>query len=146
MLMKYLLLGLLVSFTIYSCGSDESDSMDCGRSLIINEEKYQSIDDPDQSISLINSSIVDECLSLTLGFSGCDAEHQIDLVTDGAVAESFPVQVFFKLEDQNPQLCLAYFEQTFYYDLEELDDLLGGEPKARLIFPHQSEEIFWDRE
>ena len=145
--MKKTLFILVLAVAMLSCSDNDDDSNDqCGTPLIIDADRYQSIEDPGQPIFIINSNINDECLSLTLGFSGCDDDHTIELITDGAVAESFPVQVFFKLEDLNPQLCQAYFEKVYEYDLDELDDLLGSEPSARLIFPQMEEEVLWDRE
>ena len=90
-------------------------------------------------------NIEDDCLTIQVGFSGCDDNHTILMVTDGSVAESFPVQVTFILSDENPQACQAFFVKELKYDLTQLDDVLQGEQKARLIFREQGEEILWER-
>ena len=142
--MKKILIGLVLITAFISC-SDTDEVEHCGPPLIIDEDLFQSVD-PDPGLFIIDHNLDDECLILTIGFSGCDPEHTIQLVTDGAVAESFPVQVQFKLNDLNPQLCEAYFEKEYAFDLDELDDLLDSEPKARMIFVQQGIEILWERE
>ena len=138
---------LILMIPIFIACSDDNNNGDtsCGTPLVIDGDRYQDITQPFNAFFIISSNIDDDCLTLTIGFSGCDDNHEIDLVTDGAVAESFPVQIFFKLDDLNPQLCEAYFEKEYQYDLDELDQLLGNEPKARLIFPQTGHEILWER-
>ncbi|NNF36928.1 MAG: hypothetical protein HKN68_22690, partial [Saprospiraceae bacterium] len=46
----------------------------------------------------------------------------------------------------NPQACQAFFVKELSFDLSQLDQVVGDEPKARLVFRDQQQEILWDRE
>lgn len=66
-------------------------------------------------------------MSVSLGVSGCDADHTIDMMTDGdiLITDSHPI-LFFDFYDQNPQLCEAYFTLEREYDLSEVSMLVDG--------------------
>lgn len=139
---------ILITFLVLSvgaCSSDDPVNENCLNRIVISESKYQSVNN-DNAVLIQEMSIEDNCLKMKVGFSGCDDEHTIEMVTDGAVAESFPVQVFFKFSDENPQACQAFFVKELSFDLSPLDPILGNEPKARLVFSDQQQEILWDRE
>ena len=135
-------LFLLILF--FSACSDDPINEDCPDRILVNDSKYQSIEDH-QGLFIQEMEITDDCLRINIGFSGCDDGHTINMVTDGSVAESFPVQVRFKLEDKNPQACQAFFVKDFFFDLHQLDAVVGDEPSARLIFPLAQDEILWER-
>lgn len=134
-----------ICLLLSACGGDDDHPSVCGNHIIIDADQFNSITD-NQLLNILNLSIEGECLNINIGFSGCDDDHDISLVTDGAVAESFPVQIFFKLSDANPQACTAYFEKEYSYDLEDLEDLVTTEPKARLVFVGRTDEILWEIE
>lgn len=70
-----------------------------------------------ESIRVIESSIADDVLSVTLGYSGCD-EQPIDYYVDASVLlTSLPLQVAYSFKKQTEDFCDAYFETTFTYDL-----------------------------
>lgn len=139
-----ILISLLV-LSIGACSNDDPVNENCPDRIIVSESKYQSINN-DNAVLIQEMSIEDDCLKMKVGFSGCDDGHTIEMVTDGAVAESFPVQVYFKLSDENPQACQAFFVKELSFDLSQLDQVVGDEPKARLVFRDQQQEILWDRE
>jgi hypothetical protein len=136
--MFYALFSILI---LLSCGKEDARE-GCEDEIKIDTQNYASIV---FSGDIISMSISEDCLAINIGFSGCDDNHEISMVTDGAVAESFPVQVHFKLSDANPQACLAYFTKEYHYDLNQLNSMLTSEPKARLIFSDHGKEILWER-
>ena len=72
------------------------------------------------------------CLKVKLGVSGCDDAHDIELVSDGAVAPSDPAWVLFDFYDNNPQLCEAYFIIDNEYDLSPIKEKYGDESRGRI--------------
>ena len=142
-MIKSLFLVLLI-ISSFKC-SDPDETAACGSFVIIDKELYNSLPVNAGGISISAHTIEDNCLTLTLGYSGCSDGHKIDMITGGDVAESFPVQITFKLKDNDPQSCLAFFTQDYIFDLGSLDVVLSTEPSARLIFPEQGKEILWER-
>ena len=138
------ILPCLLIFAFIACGEEDPINENCPDLIVVNEAKYKSINN-DNDVLIQEMSIENDCLVINIGFSGCDDDHTIVMVTDGAVAESFPVQVHFKLLDENPQACLAYFTKEFNYDLNQLNAVVTTEPKARLIFSEHGKEILWER-
>lgn len=73
------------------------------------------------SFSIENAEIIDDCLSLRIGASGCDGSSwHFDLVDSGAVVESFPEQRFLKLQLINNEACLAVIGRTVSFNLSSL--------------------------
>ena len=110
----FLLLGLL------SC--DETDLpllTDCGPLAKIMDEDGTVISDPFQ---IIDVDISGKCLSLTIGSGGCSGDTwEGHLLFSPFLAESYPPQIqgWFQFKDE--EMCEAYFEKTFTFDLSELD-------------------------
>ena len=70
-----------------------------------------------EGIRVIESSITDDILTVTLGYSGCN-EQPINYYVDASkLLTSLPVQVDFSFAKQTEDFCEAYFETTFTYDL-----------------------------
>ena len=133
----------IVAIAIFNGCSNSENSSDCGDLLIIDQNKYDDISN-ESTIFVDSPTLMGECLTVTLGYSGCNNGHDIKLITNGFVAESYPVQVFFKFDDLNPQACLAFFTEEFEFDLSPLKDILGTEDKARLIFVQDDKEVLWE--
>jgi hypothetical protein len=141
-MIRFIVLTVVLMAT--ACSEDDPINENCPDRIIVSESKYQSVNN-DNAVLIQEMSIEDDCLLMKVGFSGCDDEHTILMVTDGSVAESFPVQVYFKLSDENPQACQAFFVKDLAFDLDQLNVVVGDEPRARLVFPQQEQEILWDR-
>ncbi len=142
---KIICYGIMV-LSLCSCSKENEQGMDseCGRIMLIDEGAYNDVTYP--SALFLDSLLLDgDCLSMTIGYSGCNDGHDMDLITDGSVAESFPVQIYFKIRDNNPQLCEAFFTEKYYFDLSPMRDHLQNEPMARIIFVDQNNEILWVR-
>ncbi len=76
------------------------------------------VDDlPSSSVTVIKASIKEDVLTVTLGYSGC-AEQPIAYNVDAkTLLKSLPAQVNYSFSKQQEDLCLAYFESTYEYDL-----------------------------
>lgn len=113
----------------FSCSNNDSETPNSCVSIIFDESKFNSSEN--FGINLIEYSLEDFCLKVKLGVSGCDDNHIIDLVSDGAIAPSDPTIVFFDFYDNNPQLCEAYFTLDREFDLEPIqtkynEDIIVG--------------------
>lgn len=114
-------------FIAFSCdkkktlGGDGISVPEC-EAVVISNSIFQDLA-PNQA-TLIELSIEDDCLTLLLGISGCDADHTLNMISDGGIAESLPVQITFDFQDENPQDCEAYFELDRQFDLSPIRDLI----------------------
>lgn len=113
----FFVLVSLLCFTNTQCEDDVAVSQDCDFKTIVSNSLYDSASS--QGVTFINAKIEDDCLSLKIGASGCDGSTWgFSLVDSGAVAESFPEQRYLKLDFNNEELCLAFFERTITFDLK----------------------------
>ncbi len=125
--LKYLVLLFLA---LASCAKSDEPS-NCP-SIIINSEI--SNDTTETYINIDTIKVVDHCLVLTLGYSGCDENHDIDVLTTGILAESSPPQLVMVIRDNTQQFCLAYFTKEYSYDLDKIDDIIKDDPSVWLKF------------
>ena len=73
-------------------------------------------------MELLEYAIDDNCLKVKLQLSGCDANHAIEMVSDGRFNYTDPPRITFDFYDNNPQLCKALFIVDREYDLSFLKD------------------------
>ncbi|TYA74889.1 hypothetical protein [Seonamhaeicola marinus] len=98
------------------CEDDVIIDTECDFTTIVSDSKYAVASH--NGLSFIEAIINDDCLTLKIGASGCDGSTwQFELIDSGAVAESLPEQRYLKLDFDNEELCDAYFERTFSFDL-----------------------------
>lgn len=135
----FLLVGLMTIFA--SCSKDEDP---CGEKPIVNIDRFATRSASDSLIAVTNGVFEDNCLTLVVGYSGCNAGHQIDLLTDGIAAGTNPTTIKFRLDDRNEQLCQAYFLDTLVYDLSELDNFLQLSDSVRIHFVDQDTILNWE--
>lgn len=70
-----------------------------------------------KGVTVIEATIKDDILIAKLGYSGCN-EQTIHLNVDASVIlTSFPEQVSYAFSKSKEDLCEAYFETTYEYDL-----------------------------
>jgi len=110
----------LFLFLCFSCSDNDSGSPESCIPVIFDESKYNS--SQNFGVNLIEYKLEDLCLKVKLGVSGCDNEHAIELVSNGAVAPSDPTIVFFDFYDMNPQLCEAYFTIEKEFDMTPIKE------------------------
>ena len=115
----------LLLFTIISC-SDSDNPIDPNCTPVVIDESVFN-QDSFNSAAYISHSLDGDCLTVRLGISGCSGDHEIEMVSDGAVMESFPPQMEFDFLDKNLEPCLAFFEVTRQFDLREIADLVSTE-------------------
>lgn len=114
--MKLLVFVLFSGVFLSSCHKEiisQSDS-NCVP-VVISQDDFLEI--PAGQINITQANISDDCLTMTLGISGCDMNHTIKMISDGGIDESLPSQITFDFEDEEPQLCEAYFIIERQYDL-----------------------------
>ncbi|MFT4534569.1 MAG: hypothetical protein ACJA1A_002889 [Saprospiraceae bacterium] len=118
---------IITCFLALSCdkktpyGDDAISGSPC-TAVIISNEVYQDLDPNQASVSEL--SIEGDCLKVKLGVSGCDSDHMINMISNGGIAESNPPQITFDFQDENPQVCLAFFMIEREFDLVPIRDLI----------------------
>ncbi len=110
----------------------------------VDRVKFDQVKDV-KSISIIDEpAISDNCLTMKLGYSGCNAGHEFEMIGDGTIGKSLPIVTNFKFSDKNQQLCEAYWTDTIQFDLTELKSFFRGEDKVRINFGDQVKSVLWD--
>ncbi|MEM5564139.1 hypothetical protein WNY78_03440 [Psychroserpens sp. AS72] len=99
------------------CDDDDQNSASpCDQTVIIDNGFYETAES--DVYNLIEAVIIDNCLSINIGASGCDGETwSMVLVDSGNVAESSPEQRYLKFVLTNDELCLAVFTQERSFDI-----------------------------
>jgi hypothetical protein len=130
----------LFVFLAFSCSNSDSEPSDLISDncvpVIFDNSKFNS---PENfGVNLDEYSINGSCLTVKLSFSGCDNDHTIEMVSDGAIAESEPPQITFDFYDQKQQDCEAYFTVDREYDLSPIQELNEG----RIIIKFRNNDKF----
>ncbi|GAL90398.1 hypothetical protein [Jejuia pallidilutea] len=117
-----LLILIALCFTNMQCDEDalvvDVDNS-CDEVVILNKALYGSLVSDD--FNFIDVEIVDDCLNIKIGASGCDgATWACNLVSSEAIAQSLPEQRNLKFELVNNEDCDAYFEKTISFNLKPL--------------------------
>ncbi|MDF1697450.1 MAG: hypothetical protein P1U56_16525 [Saprospiraceae bacterium] len=109
----------LLFFTLFSCSSSDPLADNSCVGLEIDASKF---DSPNNfGINLIEYVLDESCLHVSLGVSGCDDDHEIDLITNGVLFSSDPLSfLVFDFYDHSPQLCEAYFTLEREFDLSKI--------------------------
>ncbi len=98
---------------------DDVMGINCDFVVTVDATKYNALETA--SFEFINAEILEDCLVIKIGASGCSGDRWgFDLVDSGAIAESSPEQRFLKFQLINDEACLAYFERTISFDLTPL--------------------------
>jgi len=113
----------LFLFLCFSCSKDDPDIPDGCVPVIFDESKFNSTSN--FGLNLIEYSLEESCLQVTLGVSGCDDAHVIELVSNAAVSPSSPALVIFDFYDNDPQLCEAYFTIEREFDVSPIREKFG---------------------
>lgn len=119
--MSFAIAIMFCSMNILCEDLDEPDVSDnlCDYQVIIDEDLYGNLES--SSFEFVNAEIIDDCLNIELGASGCDgATWEFKLVDSGSIAESSPEQRFLKLQLINIELCDAFFQTSISFDLKPI--------------------------
>ena len=91
----------------------------CDQNVIISQSEYENA--PNHPLSIIDMKIVDNCLKIKFGASGCSGNNWIVKLIDlGTVAESLPCQRALRLSLEHIGVCAAYFENEMSFNIEDL--------------------------
>ncbi|MFL1012072.1 hypothetical protein [Flavisericum labens] len=117
-----LVVPLMLFFVNMTCDkNDDADNYNgsCDQITIVDSDMYNNLET--DYFTFIEAEIVDDCLYIEFGSSGCDGNSwRFNLVDSGAVAESFPEQRYLKFQLKNEEACLAYFTRTVSFDLKPI--------------------------
>ncbi|MGB1017695.1 MAG: hypothetical protein ACPGVH_01375 [Chitinophagales bacterium] len=113
--MKYYLF-LIVLFS-FSCKPEkEFYKGNCDSVVELNQRKYNNASSDYFQIS--NAEIIGDCLNITIVASGCSGDSwEVELINSKAIAESNPVQKYFKLILNNQELCHAVISKIVSFNL-----------------------------
>jgi hypothetical protein len=140
---KFYINSIFVALFFMACSESNKENPDCGQFIEISKQKYDAIV-IEPGLFIDSPTIDGNCLTVMLGYSGCNDGHEMSLITSGDIAESYPVQISFKFLDHNPQACQAFFTQEYQFDLSRLSEILTDEDRARLIFVQDNKEVLWE--
>ena len=115
--MKKLLILLVITIFMFNGCTDEETCdcvppPECDKAVIVDGNKYDNA--PDDDLNITDAKIVNDCLTITFGSSGCDGSSwQLALYDAGVIMESYPPQRNIRLSLKNEELCDAYFSYNF---------------------------------
>lgn len=115
----------LFVFLAFSCSDSDTDQSVTCVPVVLEQDKFNSA--PNFGTNLNEFSLNGSCLTVKLGISGCDDDHILEMVSDGAIAKTNPPQITFDFYDNNIQDCEAYFIVEREYDLSPINELYDGE-------------------
>ena len=102
----------------FACGEEESPQT-CGAAIAINDQRYDAV--KSDQFSILSAILNESCLSVTINSSGCDGDRWgHDVVASTAIAESWPVQRYIKIEFSNSEECDAVITKEVMFDLSTL--------------------------
>jgi len=125
---------IFLALVMFSCDKNSdnenmSDS-DC-TPVIISQSIFQNL--TQSQLSIDELSIDGDCLTIKMNLVGCDEDHTIDMITDGGIDESLPVQITFNLRDNKLQDCEAIFQIERQFDLLPVRKLVDGDIRLRFV-------------
>lgn len=142
---KIFTLLTILTISALACTKNDKTLSDCGSKVLIDIEKYKTRSLQDSFLNIIETPVIsDNCLTLVVGYSGCNSNHDLELINDGSIAKSLPLQTSMRLIDNDKQLCDAYFTDTYEFDLTALKERFKDEKTIRLNFPDQDKYILWE--
>ncbi len=125
---------IFLALVSLSCDNNTDDGnasdSDC-TPVIISESIFQNLT-PSQ-LFIEELSIDGDCLTLKINLTGCDDDHTVDLISDGGIDESLPVQITFALRDNKLQDCEAIFLIEKQFDLLPIRGLADGDIMIRFV-------------
>ncbi len=93
--------------------------MPCDDDVIVSAEAYITAHDDHLNINSIE--IIDDCLVIDFGSSGCDGSTwELKLIDADVIMESDPPQRNVRLSLKNDELCDAYFSKVISFDISAL--------------------------
>jgi hypothetical protein len=116
---NYVFIMLVFISGLFACNKQESPQEGDCLAIVIDQDLFDNgIQDP---TTVINDVQLEEnCLIMSVSYSGGCQEHDIKLVTDGFESFSNPPTWTFKLLHENTDPCEAYLTEDWEYDINSL--------------------------
>lgn len=131
--------GPILTFIKKSAFVPESDT--CSMKAIQSESIYN--DGPAAQHTIESVDLTNNCLHITYASSGCSGESgEIQLVDQGVIMESFPVQKNIRLSLMNEEECQAVFQKDIWVDISPLQ--VNGESKINFNLEGWGEQILYE--
>lgn len=118
--MKRIFFITLLWFAFISCSSkkcEDNNSVICSATSIDNE-KYMNFES--DSYSIINIGMSNDCLRISIQYSGGCEEVSAKLVDSGDIIETDPIQRNLRLLFTESDDCEALIKKDFYFVIENL--------------------------
>ena len=117
--LKFLLLITLLS--IFNACEDDDLRTSCGPIAVITDDLTTR---PTDSYSISAVSFEGMCLSIEIGAGGCDGESwSAELLAAQALILPYPPQVNLKLILDDDEMCEAFIQKTYQFDLSSLNEI-----------------------
>ena len=132
-----ILCGVVLSFLFTVGGCNKLNRIDldgkkppkgqsnCDKDVIISAYEFENA--PNDPVTIIDMKIVNNCLKIKFGASGCSGNSWVvELIDAGYVIPTFapPPQRELRLSLDNKEMCCAYFEKEMSFNIENLQ--IGG--------------------
>ena len=106
---------VLISLCLNSC-QEEIIVDPCTQKLLIGNEIYDNY--PDDQLTILDVSLVGDCLHINFGASGCSGSSWIvELVGMEEMLDSDPPQRLIRLSLKNNEICEAYILKSVTFDI-----------------------------
>lgn len=113
------LCGFCLLLLLLSCSNDDNSNTSCEFNTIIDGDRYS--EPSPSSYTIENAQIVNTCLEITIGASGCDASTwEAVLISDFPLEGSGIGGSNLSVKLTNLEICLAYFLRSYSFDLSEI--------------------------
>lgn len=119
--MKQIFSLLLIVLFALGCSSDDDciNQSDCDYQVIVDEQQYANV--AISPLTIISLELIDDCLTINFGASGCDGNTwNPQLIDAGIILESLPPQRNLKFAIHNLELCDAYITKEISFDVSNL--------------------------
>lgn len=111
----YLIFSVIV---LMSCEENASE-INTHANVIVDANLYQNT--ATDNYTIINTKVEGDFLTIKIGASGCSSESWKAILVDSSlILESYPPQRNIKLNLENNEACLAYFEVEYTFNVKSL--------------------------
>ena len=128
--MKNIFLVFSMLFIATNCGQEETKQTEKCNAVIIDSNQFNN--SQSDSFNFISLNFENECLKIRIQYGGGCEEISAQLIDNGDVFESNPVQGNLRILFTDNDECEALIEKNFFFNLSNLQD--DNENKVLLNF------------
>ena len=129
----------------YNLKKQEEEISNCDQDVIISADEYENA--PNFPVVIVNMKIVDDCLKIGFGSSGCNGNTWVvKLIDSEIIAESIPCQRTLRLSLDSKEMCEAWISKEISFNIKDLQ--IQGDNKVVLnisgksiLYEYKSEKI-----